>query len=292
MSHSIQPTNTSQSSTQGSSIDSTDQINTSSSADSISLRASESVELCEPGKYLDWSDEMRRQWETLFTIPINTKLCGDWKQSEEYWLRKDQEMLEYLQDWPLSKWIISLKEAREAYDAMQDRYRLRDQGKSVYSNGVPVWWPYADLTTFALSQKSAVSATDSDNLENAKASESRKKSRSTRDIAPSTDGKSTTIPKVKKVAKPAKTNVPQPKSSHMNDSAQNGEQTSRKRDRTSSFVDEVDAKEDVIIDQSSLNDGDYADDDDPQSKKRRKSRPSTSINDQIPEEEVYQRPRV
>ncbi|GAM84588.1 hypothetical protein ANO11243_025840 [Dothideomycetidae sp. 11243] len=109
---------------------------------SLRPKPSQNFTLCEPGKYLGLSTEMRLQHETMFTMPVNIKLFGSWTRSEDSWYRKDREMLEYLQDFPVSKWLISPKDARSAYDAMQLRFRLRDEGKSVYADGVPGYWPY------------------------------------------------------------------------------------------------------------------------------------------------------
>ncbi|KAF2154211.1 hypothetical protein K461DRAFT_312163 [Myriangium duriaei CBS 260.36] len=109
---------------------------------SLQRKPSQDFTLCEPGKYLTWGREMRLQCETLFTMPVNTKLFDSWTRSEDYWYRKDKEMLEYLQDFPVSKWLIDQLIARAAYDAMQSRFRLRDEGKSVYTDGVPEYWPY------------------------------------------------------------------------------------------------------------------------------------------------------
>ena len=101
------------------------------------VKPSQAFSICPPGTFLGLSEEMRRQQEVLFQTPVNTPISGSWKNAEDYWYRKDIEMIQYIQDFPLKKWLLNEGEAREAYEAMQKRFRMRDEGKSVYADGIP-----------------------------------------------------------------------------------------------------------------------------------------------------------
>ncbi|PNS16926.1 branched-chain amino acid aminotransferase [Sphaceloma murrayae] len=90
-----------------------------------------------PGSYLQLSDIERKQKEILFTFAVDIPLQGDWKRSEEYWLQKDREMLDYLRDFPISRWLIDANEAKLAFTSMQARFDRRKKGVSVYADGIP-----------------------------------------------------------------------------------------------------------------------------------------------------------
>lgn len=90
-------------------------------------------------------------------MPVNIKLFNSWQRSEEHWYRKDREMLEYLQDFPLKDWLIPLAQARAAYEAMQERFRLRDEGKSIYTHGIPIYDPYNEIDVDISSSKASTS---------------------------------------------------------------------------------------------------------------------------------------
>ena len=52
---------------------------------------------------------------------------------------KDEEMLDYLADFPIRRWAIQQEEAVKAYKALLARYRFRDKGQSIFHKGRPRW---------------------------------------------------------------------------------------------------------------------------------------------------------
>ncbi|KAF4550209.1 Hypothetical protein D9617_18g034000 [Elsinoe fawcettii] len=109
--------------------------------------SSSSAQTFDQAKYRNYQDlceHERKQTEVSFTFPVNIPLQGQWARSEDYWLQKDREMSAYLEVWPLERWLIDSSEARDAYNALEKRQKLRDQGESVYSNGIPSYRPFKD----------------------------------------------------------------------------------------------------------------------------------------------------
>lgn len=94
-----------------------------------------------PRAWIYWSPHLRQQLELTFTMQTNFPINGCWETTESYVKRKDEEMLQYINDFPLRKWIVPLEEALSAYKCLLERHRLRDNGHSIFINGRPAWWP-------------------------------------------------------------------------------------------------------------------------------------------------------
>lgn len=86
-----------------------------------------------PWKIAGFSNTLRRNWEMMYSTVQQTPLGGDWEATEAYQKAKDREMLLYIQDFPLAKWVIPKEQAETAYTQLIDRIRWRSLGIAIYS---------------------------------------------------------------------------------------------------------------------------------------------------------------
>lgn len=94
-----------------------------------------------PGPWIWWSPHMRSQLELTFTMQTNFPIGQSWETTESYVNHKDMEMLRYINDFPIKKWIIPFEEALSAYLCLLERDRLRTNHQSIFANGRSSWWP-------------------------------------------------------------------------------------------------------------------------------------------------------
>lgn len=80
----------------------------------------------------EFSREMRRQWEIMYSSVAAHAVTGDWDKAEDYQREKDIEMLRYMEDFPLKNWVISRDEAVDAYYRLLERTRWRSLGIRIY----------------------------------------------------------------------------------------------------------------------------------------------------------------
>ncbi|SMQ46111.1 unnamed protein product [Zymoseptoria tritici ST99CH_3D7] len=83
-----------------------------------------------------FSTEMRRQWEFMYAEVTVRQLSNDWEVTEYYQLQKDNEMLRYMEDFPLPQWLIPQEVAQQAYFRLLERMRWRGQGMPIYGRHV------------------------------------------------------------------------------------------------------------------------------------------------------------
>ncbi|KAK4552789.1 hypothetical protein LTR86_010123 [Recurvomyces mirabilis] len=86
-----------------------------------------------PWKTQTFTREVREVWELSYCNVLKHAQHGSWEMTEFFQLKKDQEMLRYLKDFPLSEWIIPQKQASEAYAALHERTRWRSVGVKIYA---------------------------------------------------------------------------------------------------------------------------------------------------------------
>lgn len=90
--------------------------------------------------WLRFSDEQRKHWEVMYSNVTPYAIGGSWAITEEYQREKDEEMIEYLKDFPLPHWILPRHTARTAYEQLAERMRWRGFGIPIYGRDrVPVW---------------------------------------------------------------------------------------------------------------------------------------------------------
>lgn len=96
------------------------------------------------GALSEWANmsvPQRKQLELSFSIQMTFPINNSWSTTEQYVLSRDEEMLRYLAVYPVNKWLMGSELAKAAYQAMLDRDRLRNAGKSIWDAGRPYWWP-------------------------------------------------------------------------------------------------------------------------------------------------------
>ena len=113
------------------------------SADGIDRRPkSPSPELFDgPRPWLQWGSQLRHQFELISTFQTSFPIGDSWVATDKYIERRDEQMLHYMEDFPLSNWLVGKEAALAAYRALCDRCNLRQKGKSIFTNGRPFWWP-------------------------------------------------------------------------------------------------------------------------------------------------------
>jgi len=93
-----------------------------------------------PGRWVHWSDELRRQHELLFAD--QDIIRSPWNDIEAKLLARDEQMLEYLADFPCEKWLLGMDVAVPAYKALMRRCHLRAQGFHAFPLHIPDdFWP-------------------------------------------------------------------------------------------------------------------------------------------------------
>ncbi|GAB7346088.1 hypothetical protein MBLNU457_4846t1 [Dothideomycetes sp. NU457] len=123
-------------------VDMDDDISDTDSTDTGARTISAEPEVI-PGRWVDWSHEQRRQQELLFADQdIIKSPWNGWNDIEARLLAKDEQMIEYLVDFPCEKWLLGMDVAVPAYKAMMRRCHLRAQGFHAFPLHVPEdFWP-------------------------------------------------------------------------------------------------------------------------------------------------------
>lgn len=89
-----------------------------------------------------FSDDMRKQWEIMYANVTPYAIGGSWATTEEYQREKDMEMRRYLQDHPITHWLIPAPQAHNAYIQLVERERWRGFGIPIYGRDrLPEWVP-------------------------------------------------------------------------------------------------------------------------------------------------------
>lgn len=123
-------------------IDMDDDISDSDSTDTGARTISAPPEDI-PGRWVHWSKEQRLQHELLFADQdIIKSPWNGWHDAEAKLLAKDEQMLEYLADFPCEKWLLGTEVSVPAYKALMRRCHLRDQGFHAFPLHIPEdFWP-------------------------------------------------------------------------------------------------------------------------------------------------------
>ncbi|EME49310.1 hypothetical protein DOTSEDRAFT_49600 [Dothistroma septosporum NZE10] len=92
--------------------------------------------------WLDFDDKMREQWEVMYATVTTHPIGNSWEITEEYQKEKDAEMLRYMEDFPLQRWIVPQDQANQAYFRLLERSRWRSLGIRIYGRErIPEWIP-------------------------------------------------------------------------------------------------------------------------------------------------------
>ncbi|KAK4506851.1 hypothetical protein PRZ48_000584 [Zasmidium cellare] len=108
-----------------------------------------SSEASEDGEYglserpwKDFTQDMRYQWEIMYSTITSRAMQGSWEVTEDFQREKDNEMCRYLDDFPLTQWVIPKEQASQAYFRMLERTRWRSLGIRIYGRErLPEWPP-------------------------------------------------------------------------------------------------------------------------------------------------------
>lgn len=90
----------------------------------------------------DFDTTTRRQWEIMFANVTMGPMHGSWETTEDYQREKDNEMVRYMEDYPLDQWVLTKEQASQAYFRLLERTRWRSLGIRIYSRErLPDWTP-------------------------------------------------------------------------------------------------------------------------------------------------------
>lgn len=82
--------------------------------------------------WLTFPEDIRKQWEIMYSNVTPYPVASSWVATEEYQREKDNEMLRYMEDFPLSQWVIPQQQASNAYNQLVERIRWRNYGIPIY----------------------------------------------------------------------------------------------------------------------------------------------------------------
>lgn len=88
----------------------------------------------------EFNTATRRQWEIMFANITVGPMHGSLEVTEDYQREKDNEMVRYMEDFPLDQWVISKEQASQAYFRLLERTRWRSLGIRIYDRErIPGW---------------------------------------------------------------------------------------------------------------------------------------------------------
>ncbi|KAK5112125.1 hypothetical protein LTR62_004468 [Meristemomyces frigidus] len=90
-----------------------------------------------PWKGDSFTDQARVMWEYMYCRVETKPMHGNWDATEQYQMKRDQEMLAYLEVYPVPKWLIPQKEAVKAFHDLHERLRWRQCGVNIFAPQMP-----------------------------------------------------------------------------------------------------------------------------------------------------------
>ncbi|EMC94965.1 hypothetical protein BAUCODRAFT_149005 [Baudoinia panamericana UAMH 10762] len=94
---------------------------------------SKAIDLERPWRISGFDETARRKFEQMYCQDRLAPLQGNWDLTEDYHREQDKEMLRYLEDFPLDKWLIDKQAANDAYMNLLKRTKWRNLSIGVYS---------------------------------------------------------------------------------------------------------------------------------------------------------------
>ena len=85
-----------------------------------------------PWQDKEFNEEARKVTELMYAQVTPFAISGHWTLTEDYQRYKDEEMLMYLEDFPLGQWVIPQQQANSAYAQLMERMRWRQYGIPIY----------------------------------------------------------------------------------------------------------------------------------------------------------------
>ncbi|KAF2171225.1 hypothetical protein M409DRAFT_18342 [Zasmidium cellare ATCC 36951] len=131
----------------------------SKSVITLSSEASEDSEYALTERpWKQFNQEQRRSWETMFSNVMMQAMQGSWEITEDYQREKDNEMVRYMEDFPLTQWVIPKEQASQAYFRMLERTRWRSLGIRIYGRERLPEWPAGNAPPLGNAQAAAAHA--------------------------------------------------------------------------------------------------------------------------------------